>query len=108
MSGDEVQQPARGRPAARLLLQVGVVAHVAVERVEVVAGRQARLLDGAALDAFEKVAVLARAVVAGRQVGGPEAAAATAMAQLQTAVADPAGARVHGGREPIGTAKGPV
>ena len=57
--GDQVEQVAGGGAAPGLLAQVGVVAHVAVERVQLVAGRQQRLLHGAALHAREQVAVAA-------------------------------------------------
>jgi hypothetical protein len=63
--GDELEQAPRGRAPARLLRQVGPVARLAVQRVELLAGRQPRLLDGAALVADEQVAVQAELVARG-------------------------------------------
>ena len=58
---DQVEQAVRGRAPAHLLGEVVVVAHLAVEVVQRVAGRQDRLLDRPALEAAQQVAVLADA-----------------------------------------------
>jgi hypothetical protein len=101
---DQVQQPPRGRAPAGLLVQIGLVPHVTVEGVQVGARRQARLLDGAAVHAREQVTVLAGPVVAGREVGRRRRSATAGVAELEGAVADPAGDRVHGSGQPILTA----
>ena len=90
---------AGGGAAPGLLAQVGVVAHVAVELVQLVAGRQQRLLHGAALHARQQVAVAAGLVARGgeglRQRGVPVGAGD---AQAEIAVAYAAGGlrRRHG------------
>ena len=67
LGADEVEQVRGGGAAPGLLAQVGVVAHVAVELVQLVAGRQQRLLHRAALHARQQVAVAAGLVARGRE-----------------------------------------
>jgi hypothetical protein len=57
LGADEVEQVPGGGAAPGLLAQVGVVAHVAVELVQLVAGGQQRLLHRAAFHARQQVAV---------------------------------------------------
>ena len=99
LGADEVEQVAGGGAAPGLLAEVGVVAHVAVELVQLVAARQQRLLHGAALDARQQVAVAAGLVARGgeglRHRGVPVGAGD---AQAEIAVAYAAGGlhRRHG------------
>ena len=65
--GDELEQAACGRAPAGLLGQVGAVARLAVQRVQILPGRQPRLLHGAALVADEEVPVQAQLVARGRE-----------------------------------------
>src|SRR4051812_29003456 len=65
--GDRVEDPVGRRPAAPLLLEVVLVAHVAVEVEQRVALREARLRDRPAARALVEIAVLAGLVVRGRE-----------------------------------------
>ena len=67
LRADEVEQVRGGGAAPGLLAEVGVVAHAAVEVVQLVAAGQQRLLHGAALDARQQVAVAAGLVPRGRE-----------------------------------------
>ena len=82
---DQVEQAVRGRAAARLLAEVVVVAHVAVEVVQLRALGQERLLDGPALDAGEQVAVPADGVGGRRQRRGRHGHAFALHLQLEIA-----------------------
>ena len=67
LGADQVEQARGGGAPPGLLAEVGVVAHLAVELVQLVAGGQQRLLHGAALHAGEQVAVSAGLVQRGRE-----------------------------------------
>ena len=74
---------------ANILLDIAVLRSLNIRVV---------LVHGAAA----QIAVLARPVVAGREVGRARRPSAARVAQLERAVADPAGARgVHGSGQPI-------
>ena len=81
--GDQVEQAVRGRAPAGLLVEVRVVAHLAVEVVQRRAGRQHRLLDGPALAAREQVAVPPDRVRGRRERGGRQRGAVAAHPQLE-------------------------
>ncbi len=70
VAGDQLEHAAGGRAPSRLLAEVGVVGHLAVEVVQLGARGQARLLHGAAGRAAQQRAVLAGPVVARGEVLG--------------------------------------
>jgi hypothetical protein len=86
----EVQEPCRGGAAARLLDQVRVVGHVAVQLDEHVVAGQRGLLDRAAVRAREEVRVPARLVLGRRERGGGEGGAAPGHGRAQVPEADAA------------------
>ena len=98
LRGDQIEQMGGGRAAPGLLAEVGIVAHVAVERVQLVAGGQERLLDRPALDAGQQIAVAPGLVQGGREgLSDGGVPVATGDAQAQVAGADSAGGlRRHG------------
>jgi hypothetical protein len=90
VGADEVEQPAGGRAPARLLAEVLLVGHVAVELDELPVPGQRGLLDRAAVRAREEVRVPARLVLGGGQRGGGEGGRAPGHRRAQTPEADAA------------------
>ena len=88
--GDELEEAARGRATAGLLGQVRAVARLAVQRVQLLAGRQRRLLDGAALVADEEIPVQAQLVARGRERVRPDGSPRTRQEEPQLTGADAA------------------
>ena len=67
---DQIEHPARGPPAAGLLREIGLVVHLPVQRRQLGAGGERRLLNGPAGGARVQVAVLAGPVVGrGQRLG---------------------------------------
>ena len=88
---DRVEQAPGGDAAPGLLGQVGVVAHVAVEVVELGAGGEVGLLDRPAALAGVEVGVAADAVAAGREGVRDQLRRVAPIAEAQGARADAAG-----------------
>ena len=85
---DQVEQAAGRFAPPRLLAQVGLVGHPPVEVGQLVAPRQPRLVDGAAVAARVEIAVLARVVVRRRHELRREAGGAAWMEQPERSLAD--------------------
>src|SRR5947208_4318005 len=96
---DAVQEPPRRRTPARLLSEVGVVGHLAVELDQLRMRGQRRLLDRAALHAREQLAVAPGFVAGGRQRVGRDRHRAAGQPRAQLPRADTAG-QVHGAEYP--------
>src|SRR5439155_18567733 len=90
VAADQVEEPAGGGATALLLVEVGVIADLSVEVVQLRPRGEGGLLHRPAIAAREQVAMLSWAMVGGRELAPLRTRRAPLKAQPERSGADPA------------------